>query len=575
MKAADRAWVSKEEELRTRLAEKIREETQSQIFMGTEGRRLKFQVVTYNVAELTKPDGADLTPILGLEDKPDVISIGLEESGDFDILPDEEHKQDPWCKNFDRLLHGHGYYVIDLTSVFQIKLRVYIKKEHMKAVSHVEAVTAKSGFVGGVSNIFKGAATVRFRLYGKHVAVINCHLTAFHQRTLDRNTEFWQFFADQEFADPECEELYHHDYIIWSGDLNYRVNFDNLETRKMATDGRHLQLLQYDQLMITQKEGLAFVGFQEGEITFPPSYKFDIGTDIYDSSKKQRIPSWCDRVLFRAKLDRERAAHTVNWDPTLKELSDSDSVSSEISKSDELVVRPQKPKTKNSKLFKKKVMRKKDHCLRTEEMRRKTLGVLRKMYLTTSAEGAKCAADIDPDKKIELQLGDFNDSDQFQELLTKIDSNTKDVKSPIEVLKYKSYPEIMLSDHKPVAALLSILLPTQQGIRELVMKPVHQPWIKSKSMKLHIRHTGMGKLSPVTSGHWVGLYKSGWVNKASYFSWAYVQKKKKPKGGFDLKAKFGKSAHPKEGEAIEAVYFMSKNSSEPAAVITIKCGYFV
>ena len=76
VKAADRAWVSKEEELRTRLAEKIREETQSQIFMGTEGRRLKFQVVTYNVAELTKPDGADLTPILGLEDKPDVISIG-------------------------------------------------------------------------------------------------------------------------------------------------------------------------------------------------------------------------------------------------------------------------------------------------------------------------------------------------------------------------------------------------------------------------------------------------------------------------------------------------------------------
>ena len=163
----------------------------------------------------------------------------------------------------------------------------------------------------------------------------------------------------------------------------------------------------------------------------------------------------------------------------------------------------------------------------------------------------------------------------FQDLLSKIDKETKDVKSSIEVLKYKSYPEIMLSDHKPVAALLSITLPAKQGIRELVMEPQHQPWIKSKSMKVHIRHTGMGKLSPVTCGHWVGLYKSGWVNKASYFTWAYVQKKKKPKGGFDLKAKFGKSTHPKEGEAIEAVYFMSKNSSEPAAVITIKCGYFV
>ena len=59
-------------------------------------------------------------------------------------------------------------------------------------------------------------------------------------------------------------------------------------------------------------------------------------------------------------------------------------------------------------------MRKKDHCLRTEEMRRKTLGVLRKMYLTTSAEGAKSADDSNHGQKIELQLGDFNDSEQFQ-----------------------------------------------------------------------------------------------------------------------------------------------------------------
>lgn len=84
-------------------------------------------------------------------------------------------------------------------------------------------------------------------------------------------------FCRQEFSDPDCEELYHHDYIIWSGDLNYRVAFNNIETRKMATDGRHLELLQYDQLRNQQKEGLAFVGFEEGDITFPPSYKFDMG----------------------------------------------------------------------------------------------------------------------------------------------------------------------------------------------------------------------------------------------------------------------------------------------------------
>ena len=38
--------------------------------------------------------------------------------------------------------------------------------------------------------------------------------------------------------------------------------------------------------------GLAFQDFQEGRIAFKPSYKFDPGTDNYDSSKKMRIPSY-------------------------------------------------------------------------------------------------------------------------------------------------------------------------------------------------------------------------------------------------------------------------------------------
>ena len=36
----------------------------------------------------------------------------------------------------------------------------------------------------------------------------------------------------------------------------------------------------------------AFERFSEQPITFPPSYKFDVGTNVYDSSEKQRTPSW-------------------------------------------------------------------------------------------------------------------------------------------------------------------------------------------------------------------------------------------------------------------------------------------
>jgi hypothetical protein len=36
----------------------------------------------------------------------------------------------------------------------------------------------------------------------------------------------------------------------------------------------------------------------EGPLKFEPTYKYIVGTSEYDT-KKKRVPSWCDRILFR------------------------------------------------------------------------------------------------------------------------------------------------------------------------------------------------------------------------------------------------------------------------------------
>lgn len=44
---------------------------------------------------------------------------------------------------------------------------------------------------------------------------------------------------------------------------------------------------------------MVFTGYSEGPLLFRPTYKYDYGSDNYDSSEKMRIPAWTDRILFK------------------------------------------------------------------------------------------------------------------------------------------------------------------------------------------------------------------------------------------------------------------------------------
>ena len=83
------------------------------------------------------------------------------------------------------------------------------------------------------------------------------------------------------------------------------------ETLDPATDPASLQttlssLLAHDELRSQILSRKAFHdGWREGVIDFLPTYKYDVGSvGMFDSSEKQRGPSFCDRILFRTRKDR-------------------------------------------------------------------------------------------------------------------------------------------------------------------------------------------------------------------------------------------------------------------------------
>ncbi|KAK9838926.1 hypothetical protein WJX74_006037 [Apatococcus lobatus] len=93
------------------------------------------------------------------------------------------------------------------------------------------------------------------------------------------------------------------DLTLWMGDLNYRLVGTRANVDFALGQQMYELLKPLDQLLAERARGVVFQDFQEGDIQFPPTFKYDLGSDRYDTSSKKRIPSWTDRILWRLRCE--------------------------------------------------------------------------------------------------------------------------------------------------------------------------------------------------------------------------------------------------------------------------------
>lgn len=74
------------------------------------------------------------------------------------------------------------------------------------------------------------------------------------------------------------------DAIIWLGDFNYRIGLGSEAVRGLVKKRDFETMYSNDQLNLQMVAGLAFQFYSEARINFMPTYRFDIGTDVYDTS---------------------------------------------------------------------------------------------------------------------------------------------------------------------------------------------------------------------------------------------------------------------------------------------------
>ncbi|XP_066870963.1 phosphatidylinositol 4,5-bisphosphate 5-phosphatase A isoform X4 [Kogia breviceps] len=148
----------------------------------------------------------------------------------------------------------------------------------------------------------KGGVSVRLAAFGHMLCFLNCHLPAHMDKAEQRKDNFQTILSLQQFQGPGAQGILDHDLVFWFGDLNFRIESYDLHFVKFAIDSEQLhQLWEKDQLNMAKNTWPILRGFQEGPLNFAPTFKFDVGTNKYDTSAKKRKPAWTDRILWKVK----------------------------------------------------------------------------------------------------------------------------------------------------------------------------------------------------------------------------------------------------------------------------------
>jgi phosphatidylinositol-bisphosphatase len=269
---------------------------------------------------------------------PDIVAVGFQEIVDLNavnVAVDNKTQQRTqyWVDRLRSTLNAphrthpnpqeKGYALLMQRSMVGLLVCIFVKAPHRNRVKAVASDSVGVGVMGMMGN--KGGVSIRVQFYDSTLCFVNSHLAAHRENVAGRNADFVNILGKLSFdvGEETVREVIRngsmsqwasgsasvaitdHDLIFWLGDLNYRVD-ESLPTAKimeLVEKGKITELRPLDQLNMERREGRVFQGFEEGIITFPPTYKYQPGTDMYEKrpEKKLRAPAWCDRILWLAQ----------------------------------------------------------------------------------------------------------------------------------------------------------------------------------------------------------------------------------------------------------------------------------
>uniref|UniRef100_A0A2K6BQY6 Phosphatidylinositol polyphosphate 5-phosphatase type IV n=1 Tax=Macaca nemestrina TaxID=9545 RepID=A0A2K6BQY6_MACNE len=207
---------------------------------------------------------------------------------------------------------GPHYVLLSSAAHGVLYMSLFIRRDLIWFCSEVECSTVTTRIVSQIKT--KGALGVSFTFFGTSFLFITSHFTSGDGKVAERLLDYTRTVQalalprnvpdTNPYRSSAADVTTRFDEVFWFGDFNFRLSGGRTAVDTLLCQGLVVDvpaLLQHDQLIREMRKGSIFKGFQEPDIHFLPSYKFDIGKDTYDSTSKQRTPSYTDRVLYRSR----------------------------------------------------------------------------------------------------------------------------------------------------------------------------------------------------------------------------------------------------------------------------------
>ncbi|XP_012884824.1 PREDICTED: 72 kDa inositol polyphosphate 5-phosphatase [Dipodomys ordii] len=207
---------------------------------------------------------------------------------------------------------GPRYVLLSSAAHGVLYMSLFIRRDLIWFCSEVECSTVTTRIVSQIKT--KGALGLSFTFFGTSFLFITSHFTSGDGKVAERLMDYARTIQalalprtvpdTNPYRSSAADVTTRFDEVFWFGDFNFRLSGGRRAVEAILKQDLEVDvpaLLRHDQLTREMKKGSIFKGFQEPDIHFLPSYKFDIGKDTYDSTSKQRTPSYTDRVLYRSR----------------------------------------------------------------------------------------------------------------------------------------------------------------------------------------------------------------------------------------------------------------------------------